>query len=665
MRVIVASLISVGILIIIAVAAYVYASKTSRPADGLRDEEQPLLRPAATLSEISSSSTASTLVQDLNPLKFEIRLMRLRGGPVDSKLECNLQIQSLSSDVDVPPYEALSYVWADIPGKGMLYVDGIQQTITANLAEALSHLRYEDRDRLLWVDAVCINQTHLIERGHQVRLMGTVYARSSEVLIWLGPESDDSAQALQDLENLSEDKHLHELDFYGHMADDGQTWLPAPVERIIPLENLLKRAYWSRIWVVQEIVRAQKATVFCGPSSLAWDTCVKVRDNWPKHSRKCCNTECNVMHPRTRRVMNWVNSSWRRYQDAGGDLLSRLSLTRGLAAKDPRDKIFAALGLMRDNAYLPDPDYKSRYPVVFRDWAAKMIEIIGGLDVFLYTQYSLRHEDIPSWVPDWTKYETSVRFQAERLEHHRHISRSFNADGCSDEAPVFSVDGNRLRLAGYKLDTISKVGEALMYNRKDHLTDDQNQIGAVKAWNAVLESWSRVTSTTGSLDSHYPDGGGTYSDAYWRTLLSDHITEVGTYLGDRTSADDEPRYQRWRQWFEDLVQQPDAAKPAFYKDSLAADRDLDRFDWTIMNMNYNRRLFSTSTGRIGMGSADMEPGDLVVLFRGGRTPFVLRLSDQNFTDGPVYQIVGYAYVHGVMDGEGAPSVGDWVDYWLS
>ena len=202
--------------------------------------------------------------------------MRLRGGPPGSKLKCYLQIQSLSSKVDPPSYEALSYVWGDIPGKEQLYIDDVQYEITANLAQAFSHLRYEDRNRLMWVDAVCINQDRWAERGHQVRLMGSVYARSSSVLIWLGPETHDSTQALQDLETLSQDKHFKELDLYGKIDDDGQTWIPAPAERIDPLENLLKRASWSRIWVVQEIVRAKKATVFCGTSSIDWETCVKV-----------------------------------------------------------------------------------------------------------------------------------------------------------------------------------------------------------------------------------------------------------------------------------------------------------------------------------------------------------------------------------------------------
>lgn len=214
------------------------------------------------------------------------------------------------------------------------------------------------------------------------------------------------------------------------------------------------------------------------------------------------------------------------------------------------------------------------------------------------------------------------------------------------------------------MDDVAQVGDRLVYDRQDNLTDYQNQIGEIKKWNAALESWSQVTDLTGSADSYYP-GGETYSAAYWRTLVSDHITEVGTSIGDRTCADDAKRYNLWCQWFANLVEQPDEKKTAYYRDCLAENRDLDRFDWTIMNMNYNRRIFSTKKGRIGMGPADMEPNDLVILLSGGRTPFIARPSDSEpATGGRTYQIVGYAYVHAVMDGEIKPSNEHWDDFWF-
>ena len=656
--------ISIGVLVTFVGQNVQNRSRRPHRQDGVADEEQPLLRPPLS-TETSSSSTIFSLLQELDPLKLEIRLIRLHAGCRESKLEASLQIQSLIPDVEPPTYEALSYVWADISGTGRLYVDDVQHEITANLAEALFHLRYADRDRLLWVDALCINQNHSVERGQQVRLMKTVYSRAARVIIWLGPETQDSAQALQDLESLSHDKHFKDMDFYGKVDDDGKTWLPAPAERIKPLENLLGRTYWSRIWVVQEIVRAKQATMVCGSSSIDWQTCVKARDNWPKHSRTCCNTTCNIMHGRTRRVMNWINSSWRKYRDTNGDLVSQLNLTRSLNSTDPRDKIFGALGLVDDEKSIIDPDYDSDFETVFRDWAANLIRTKKGLDVLLHTNYSLRHPTVASWVPDWTQVNSSARFEAERSEHHQHIYRSFSADGCTWLASAFFTSGNLLRLAGLPFDVVARVGDRLGYNRQDNLTDEQNQIGAIHKWNSTLESWAQILESTNKANRLYPGAGGTYDDAYWRTLVSDHITEVGTFLGDRIRAHDKRHYDLWRQWFTELVKQPDEKKNAYYKDCLAEDRDLDRLDWTIINMNYNRRLFSTRDGRLGMGPADMQPNDHVVLLSGGRTPFVVRLSEpQSPTSSGAYLLIGYAYVQGVMDGEIAPLNGHWKDVWF-
>ncbi|KAJ4354549.1 uncharacterized protein N0V89_006286 [Didymosphaeria variabile] len=636
-----------------------------------RDEEQPLLRPSSpndTIvnpedhllrpqlpSEDSSSSTIYSLSQDLDPQKYEIRILRLHAGVPGCKLEASLQIESLGPDIKPSPYEALSYVWAEIPGEAEIRVDGIQHKITRNLGQALEQFRYSDRDRLLWVDAICINQNHSIERGHQVRLMGTVYARASGVLIWLGAETHDSAQAMRDLETLSEDKHFRQLSFFGSVDDASGDWVPAPTERINPLENLMKRTYWSRVWVVQEIVRSRNATLICGSSSISWDTCLKVRDNWPKHSRTCCNAECTVIDPRMRRVMNWLNSSWKKYSSNNSDLLSTLNQTRALAASDPHDKIFGALGLVDDDPSLLDPDYDSPYTVVFTEWTSHIFKTTQTLDSLLHTNFLLRSPDIPSWVPDWSQYNPKVRFQAERLEHHRHVYNSFNSGGSSGLGSRYFSNGKLLRLGCVHLGTVSSIGQRLVYDREENLTDDQNQIGAIKKWNEVLNTWAHVAGLPDAGVATYP-AGNTYKDAYWRTLISDHITEVGTYLGTRISANDYHRYESWRQWFSELVQQPDERKTAFYKDCLGENRDHDRFDWTIMNMNYGRRMFRINNGMIGMGSADMLQGDRVVILCGGRTPFLVRPVDpESASKGQAHQIIGYAYVHGIMHGEAAPA----------
>ena len=67
--------------------------------------------------------------------------------------------------------------------------------MTRNLAEALQYLRYENRPCVLWIDAICVDQNNIPERGHQVVRMAAIYPQASRVVVWLGPERDDSALA--------------------------------------------------------------------------------------------------------------------------------------------------------------------------------------------------------------------------------------------------------------------------------------------------------------------------------------------------------------------------------------------------------------------------------------------------------------------------------------
>lgn len=64
------------------------------------------------------------------------------------------------NNVEGIPYEALSYVWGVKESTEMIRVDGGLLKVTANLFEALSNLRKPREDRLIWIDAICIDQSH-------------------------------------------------------------------------------------------------------------------------------------------------------------------------------------------------------------------------------------------------------------------------------------------------------------------------------------------------------------------------------------------------------------------------------------------------------------------------------------------------------------------------
>jgi hypothetical protein len=115
--------------------------------------------------------------QQLDKEKNAIRLLTLLRGEVSD--EIRLVLNHVSFDPENPPqYEALSYVWGSAANPASCRVGQTGNrtiSITENLAIALPYLRYTDRARILWIDAICVNQLDPAERSEQVQLMANIY----------------------------------------------------------------------------------------------------------------------------------------------------------------------------------------------------------------------------------------------------------------------------------------------------------------------------------------------------------------------------------------------------------------------------------------------------------------------------------------------------------
>lgn len=90
---------------------------------------------------------------------------------------------SLASLDHPPPFEALSYVWGDPKGVMPIDFDGHEFLVTGNLYCALRHLQLENKERVLWIDALCINQADVDERTSQVNQMQYVFGLASRVVV--------------------------------------------------------------------------------------------------------------------------------------------------------------------------------------------------------------------------------------------------------------------------------------------------------------------------------------------------------------------------------------------------------------------------------------------------------------------------------------------------
>ena len=135
------------------------------------------------------------LYKPLAIARKEIRLLRLAPGPVHLKPCCELEPASLNS-LPVPDYEAVSYTWGNPNDFGEIICHGQPLIVPKSAEMALRGLRLENQSKVLWIDAICINQSNREEREKQVAIMGDVYKNATRTLVWLGQDDADFAETV-------------------------------------------------------------------------------------------------------------------------------------------------------------------------------------------------------------------------------------------------------------------------------------------------------------------------------------------------------------------------------------------------------------------------------------------------------------------------------------
>jgi hypothetical protein len=296
-----------------------------------------------------------------------IRLIRLLKGN-GSNIECEVFDAWLSPAERVMDYAALSYTWGGERKPREILVNQRKMAVTENLFLALKHLRYQETDWILWVDAICINQKNHLERGHQVRHMASIYRTAERVVIWLGDAADDSDCGMDFAKQIQNDSLKYACDKWkasnslldGLSGDQG-------FRVFASLQSLLRRSWFRRVLILQEVANARVAEVVCGRKSvsarifslvpsfvdLTPDPHVQaVLDIMPGHSRE--------------------SSWWAQKRD-----LQTLLIKFGKSeASDPRDHIYALVGISTDacNAEIMQANYENSFQQVIGNTCSFMLQ---------------------------------------------------------------------------------------------------------------------------------------------------------------------------------------------------------------------------------------------------------------------------------------------------
>lgn len=580
-----------------------------------------------------------------------IRLFIIKGGPRSSPIDGTLERFHL--DNPDTSYEALSYAWGDPTPVHEIICDDSLLPVASNLHAALLHLRYEDKRRGVWIDALCIDQSNLEERSSQVAIMAEIYSLADQVVVWLG-NSDEHTQggisALQDLEKRYIVLCSNFGDFTGF--DESALWDESS-EMFLPLRSILYRPYFHRAWVIQECAVARGVVVLCGQHHIPWSTLL----------RACMYLSAATKLEVNQRMATTVLVSIQNILLDGRDsrLLKMLSIMqRDIQATDPRDKVYSLIGVTaegRKSKYL-QPDYTLSIKDVYANAARAMIES-SRLEVFSsagyhssQTAWSLRNLpdlSLPTWVPDW-------RFIGNNSTLLVGVFKFYKATG---DSPVVFPDKTTgdpflLSISGGHLSTVCKTWRVTSeVNRL--LTYLGSGLCQRKADLSLTIPCPEYTESPNTEIPHYPFMNAsstteTIAAAYGATLIADQWCYAGrmSELGRRF-------------FYRELDNICGKRPESDFTDDADLGRDrlsaaLVSYVHAMLRIMKGRKVFRTHDGMLGLCPEAAEEGDCMVIFPGADVPMILRKADsandeQEVENDEDWLLIGESYVHGMMDGQ--------------
>jgi hypothetical protein len=302
----------------------------------------------------------------LDRRKGDIRLFRLikrNEGPIEGEIVHTTLAEHIC-------YEAVSYVWGRSDPADTINIGGKRLPITLNLAIFLRDLRSTNTDWMIWVDAICINQSDMAERGHQVKQMKDIYTSAQRVLFCASQPTAMTDVLMASLEELwiqiSKDDEMSESDiattWNGVQSRLTEKYWGLEQQQTTVLKHILSQPWFSRVWVLQEVANARDAILYCGKKSI------------PASVFAMSPALLKVRQPESQSHQPVLDLMPGLSRNAPGkeimkDLYSLLVRFLTAEASDDHDRIYALFGLCADTTSqtLPVVDYYKNEDEVLRD----------------------------------------------------------------------------------------------------------------------------------------------------------------------------------------------------------------------------------------------------------------------------------------------------------
>lgn len=445
------------------------------------------------------------------------------------------------------------------------------------------------------------------------------------------------------------------------------------------LREFFNRPWWSRIWVHQEATAdcRKGPLLMCGPHTVNFDVAI--------HSGKII---CSLMKRHSipgelgRDTLPYMGHYFllrQEYNQTGTieflRLYDLLSALRSYEATDARDKLYALVPLSLDGADILEIDYHASTEDVYCNAATNFIRHFRTLDILTHCCKSRNLSaasllDLPSWVPDWTLRWVPDHFlkrgmiddKNEKPPRVERIGKLYNASlETQPDLNIVDSTSRKLLARGFHFDVVKHVSP--------HANASSDHKAIAEDWMHWLnENNFTLSRESGSYPGSVPSSS---LDAFQATLVADSRAcgiDVGR-RGCRASLADIPAFAHLHVSEEDTPALATTIPPAA---DTTSDADLPEMPFFIAQYGplhkstKGRTLILTANGYLGLTAAHVQVGDVVVILFGGQMPFVLHrvvVDEDNdidehakhaaeFREGRYhYQLIGEAYLHGIMDGE--------------
>ncbi|EPE32089.1 hypothetical protein GLAREA_12171 [Glarea lozoyensis ATCC 20868] len=560
---------------------------------------------------------------DYTPLQpREIRLLRLEQGEFPY-LTVSYEVAHLDKN---PDFIALSYCWGDPTPTFRILLAGSLFGVTESLHQFLRRaIELGYSNSRLWIDAICIDQNNIQERGHQVKLMKEVYSNAQLVVIWLGEEAENSDMAFELIKAVQPLLATDRPPRSEAILQESQVTEPGSMQWQA-LGKLFWRPWFSRLWIIQEVVLSRHAEMLAGSRSCQWDVATSFADGVNQHDLYRCimsHEELAAIQTATR---SYVGPGWQTLRTTS---ITRKDLAQGITRKagitlynygnqkatDPRDKIFGILGLVNaDQRLTMEPNYSIHVEEVYTEATKEISSTENTLTLIMDLAgigWYRALNQLPSWTPDF-----SVAPQQRPLQ----LDNNRSASGSSKLQLLFGTD-NTLQIKGLLIDAVSRIGP--LY--------EDSTFPTLSFWHWYLQTtrdfWKR----------------GENDESFWKALCGfSPCSQEGKDTIDN---------------FEGYWEQYCSATPGWNERTRTSRREIPGFNvdkaksFTLRILTISRRMCLTSSGRLGFTPERSQCGDIIAIAFGERYPFVIRPLAGMAGHPRRYHLVGVCKIEGLMDGE--------------